>query len=318
VELVNPRAAEILGAPLETGKPLPEGGPLLTAATAAVSEFLSSGRTESSTELEVEGRIVRLRLRRFSPSGGRRGAVVALEDVTNETRTARVLAWGEMARQVAHEIKNPLTPIKLAVQHLRRAYHDDRPDFGDIMDRNVESILEEIDRLGEIARAFSRFGTPQSAGEELEVVDVSRAVDETMALYRGAGDGIRFHTDLSQAAGVQVLARTGELKEVLFNLLENAREALDGAGEIEVLVRRGGRRGRVELVVRDTGEGIAPELLARIFEPHFSTRTSGTGLGLAIVRRMVESWGGEISAESVSGTGTQMKVTLREATDTSA
>jgi signal transduction histidine kinase len=223
-----------------------------------------------------------------------------------------------MARQVAHEIKNPLTPIKLAVQHLRRAYHDDRPDFGDIMDRNVESILEEIDRLGEIARAFSRFGTPQSAGEELEVVDVSRAVDETMALYRGAGDGIRFHTDLSQAAGVQVLARTGELKEVLFNLLENAREALDGAGEIEVLVRRGARRGRVELVVRDTGEGIAPELLARIFEPHFSTRTSGTGLGLAIVRRMVESWGGEISAESVPGTGTQMKVTLREATDTSA
>jgi signal transduction histidine kinase len=74
----------------------------------------------------------------------------------------------------------------------------------------------------------------------------------------------------------------------------------------------------VELVVRDTGEGIAPELLARIFEPHFSTRTSGTGLGLAIVRRMVESWGGEISAESVPGTGTQMKVTLREATDTSA
>jgi signal transduction histidine kinase len=310
VELVNPRAAEILGAQLQTGEPLPEGGPLLTAATAAIREFLGAGKTEAATVLEVEGRIVRLRLRRFSPGGGRRGAVVALEDITNETRTARVIAWGEMARQVAHEIKNPLTPIKLAVQHLRRAFHDGRSDYDEILDRNVESILKEIDRLGEIARAFSRFGTPQSTDEPLEAVDASRAVEETMALYRGAGDGIHFTVDAGEMDGVQVQARIGELKEVLFNLLENAREAVGAEGEIEVSLRDIPGASRLEIVVADTGEGIPPDLLARIFEPHFSTRTSGTGLGLAIVRRMVESWGGEISVESRRGGGTRMCLRL--------
>src|SRR5690606_2167123 len=108
-----------------------------------------------------------------------------LEDVTAELRTARVIAWGEMARQVAHEIKNPLTPIKLAVQHLRRAFVDRRADFDQILDRNVESILKEIDRLGEISRAFSRFGSPV-IGTPLERVDVSQVVGEVLALYRGA------------------------------------------------------------------------------------------------------------------------------------
>jgi signal transduction histidine kinase len=314
VELVNPRAAEILGAPLQTGEPLPEGGPLLSAATGVVRDFLASRAGEAATELEVDGRIVRFRLRRFRPAGGARGAVVALEDVTSEVRTARVLAWGEMARQVAHEIKNPLTPIKLAVQHLRRAFHDRRPDYGEILDRNVESILQEIDRLGEIARAFSRFGTPQPAEAGLEQVDVARAVEETLALYRGAGDGIHFHSEIGDAAGVRALARTGELKEVLVNLLENAREAVSEEGEIAISLRECPRDDhRIELVVADTGEGIDPELLPRIFDPHFSTRTRGTGLGLAIVRRMVESWGGEISADSRPGAGTRMRIVLLEA-----
>jgi signal transduction histidine kinase len=313
VELVNPRAAEILGAPLQTGEPLPEGGSLLSAATALVREFLASSAGEAATELEVDGRIVRFRLRRFRPAGGARGAVVALEDVTSEVRTARVLAWGEMARQVAHEIKNPLTPIKLAVQHLRRAFHDGRPDYGEILDRNVESILQEIDRLGEIARAFSRFGTPQPAEAGLERVDVAQAVEETLALYRGAGDGIHFRSDLQDAGDLQALARAGELKEVLVNLLENAREAVAGEGEIAISLRDCPRERRIELVVSDTGEGIDPELLPRIFDPHFSTRTRGTGLGLAIVRRMVESWGGEISVDSQPGAGTRMRILLVEA-----
>src|SRR5690606_9027686 len=105
---------------------------------------------------------------------------IALEDVTREVRSARVLAWGEMARQVAHEIKNPLTPIKLAVQHLRRAHADRRPDYEEILERNVQSILLEIDRLGEIARAFARFGTPDETAGVLEDVDVPAVVAETL------------------------------------------------------------------------------------------------------------------------------------------
>jgi two-component system, NtrC family, nitrogen regulation sensor histidine kinase NtrY len=310
VELVNPRAEEILGTPLQVGASLPADNPLLRAVRDKVEEFRRGGREETGGELDVEGRIVRLRLRRLRAAEGAPGAVVALEDVTDEVRTARVLAWGEMARQVAHEIKNPLTPIKLAVQHLRRAYFDGKKDFGHILDRNVDSILQEIDRLSEIARAFSRFGTPPAAAAELESVDVLQAVNDTLTLY-GAGEDVRFRADLDGSDGVRAIARMGELKEVLVNLLENSREAVNGGGEVVVAVRLSPDGGWVDLVVEDTGEGIAPELLPRIFEPHFSTRTSGTGLGLAIVKRLVESWGGEAAAESEPGVGTRVRIRLR-------
>ena len=311
VELVNPRAEEILGATLARGEGLPRASAMLTAVADAVDEFRRTNLHELARELEVESRIVRLRIRRLNPAGGSRGAVVALEDVTSEIRTARVLAWGEMARQVAHEIKNPLTPIKLAVQHIRRAYLDGRRDFAAILERNVESILQEIDRLSEIARAFSRFGTPSATAEDLESVDVVRALEDTLTLYRGAGDEVRYHAEVDPGTPARAVARMGELKEVLVNLLEHAREAVDGGGRITVSVSPSEDEQWVEITVRDTGEGIPAELLPRIFDPHFSTRSSGTGLGLAIVRRMVESWGGEATAESEPGTGTSVRLRLR-------
>ncbi|CAN5800822.1 hypothetical protein BH23GEM3_BH23GEM3_02550 [soil metagenome] len=227
-----------------------------------------------------------------------------------EIRTARVLAWGEMARQVAHEIKNPLTPIKLSVQHLRRAYADGRADFSQILDRNVDAILQEIDRLGEIARAFARFGTPRASSGTLETLDLQRVVDETLVLYRGGKDEIRYTVAIAPDTP-RVMGREGELKEVLLNLLENAREALDGAGEIRIAADPVGGGEWVCLDLSDTGPGIPPDLLPRIFEPQFSTRSSGTGLGLAIVRRLVESWGGEVSASSRPGEGATIHLRLR-------
>ncbi len=226
-----------------------------------------------------------------------------------EVESARVLAWGEMARQVAHEIKNPLTPIQLAVQHVRRAYRDRRPDFGAILERNVAAVLKEIDQLGEIARGFSRFGAPSAAAGELVPVELRAVVNETLALYRGGGGGVRYRARLDEAVST-VYARAGELKEVLLNLIENARAAGDGRGEIEVVARVAGG-GWVELAVSDHGEGVAPDQLSRIFEPQFSTRSSGTGLGLAIVRRLVESWGGRVAAESEPGRGTTVRVRMR-------
>ncbi len=229
-----------------------------------------------------------------------------------ELRSARVLAWGEMARQVAHEIKNPLTPIKLSVQHLRRAYMDGKPNYAEILERNVESVLREIDHLSEISRAFARFGTPDQARASLEPVDLAGVAEETLALYRGGQDGLDYHVEVAPGTP-PALARPGELKEVLVNLLENAREALNGGGEIRIATAPAAEAGWVRLDVADTGEGIPPEVLRRIFEPQFSTRTSGTGLGLAIVRRLVESWGGEVTAESREGEGTTVRLRLRSA-----
>jgi PAS domain S-box-containing protein len=310
VALINPRACEILGVEVGAGARIPEDRPLPAAVASTVRTFLSSRPREWTEEREVDGRVVRLRLRRLPTDEGARGAVLVLEDVTAEIRSARVLAWGEMARQVAHEIKNPLTPIKLAVQHVRRAWSDGRDDFGAILDRNVEAVLREIDRLGEIARAFSRFGTPQDSHEPLEPVDVRRVAEDTLALYRGGDDGIEYAVQVDAAART-VLAREGELREVLVNLLENARAALGTGGTVRIASSADGGPGWVRVDVSDTGEGIAAEQLPRVFEPRFSTRTSGTGLGLAIVRRIVESWGAEISVDSTPGAGTVVHLRLR-------
>jgi signal transduction histidine kinase len=222
-----------------------------------------------------------------------------------EIRTARVLAWGEMARQVAHEIKNPLTPIKLSVQHIRRAYRDRRPDYDAILDSNVDQILDEIDRLTEIARAFSRYGAPQETPGATQPVDVAAVAREALTLYQAPDRSVRYRLAVLHPDTVGA-ARAGELREVLVNLLENARVAVGDAGTVEVRVADGGRCVRVE--VHDDGDGIAPDQLPQIFEPHFSTRSSGTGLGLAIVRRLVEGWGGEVEAESEPGRGTTIRV----------
>lgn len=310
VALINPRAGQILGAEVAPGERIPEDRALPAAVSATVRHFLGSGAREATEEREVDGRVVRLRLRRLAAEEGARGAVLVLEDVTAEIRSARVLAWGEMARQVAHEIKNPLTPIKLAVQHVRRAWADGRDDFGVILDRNVDSVLREIDRLGEIARAFSRFGTPSENEEPLEPLEVRRVADDTLALYRGGDDGIGYVLEMEDGVP-RALAREGELREVLVNLLENARAALDGGGEVRISAGPAGGGAWVRLDVSDTGEGIPPEQLPRIFEPRFSTRTSGTGLGLAIVRRMVESWGADITVDSTPGRGTTVHLRLR-------
>ena len=231
---------------------------------------------------------------------------------TQELRTARVLAWGEMARQIAHEIKNPLTPIKLSVQHLRRAYRDRRPDFGDILDDNVTQILNEIDRLTEIARAFSRYGAPAAQIGPVERVDATTVAREALTLYRSSDSAIEFRSSIE--AGVPfVRARAGELKEVILNLLENSRDALEGHGSVEVRLYEAGDRIALDIV--DDGPGIPESLQERIFDPHFSTRSSGTGLGLAIVRRIVESWGGTITVDSTPGAGTTMRVRMLAADD---
>jgi two-component system, NtrC family, nitrogen regulation sensor histidine kinase NtrY len=310
ITLANPRAEALLGNRLPLNQPLPNPGESdpETALARWVEGYMRDDLREAGTELQFGDRRIRVRARRISRRGPPGGAVISLEDVTDELRTERVLAWGEMAQQVAHEVKNPLTPIKLGVQHIRRAWEDGREDYGEILARNVEAILPEIDRLAAIASSFSRFAAPTPAGEKpLERVDVARVVDEVLALY-AAGEGpVRFSAELNGELP-PVRCRAAELKEVLVNLLENARAALPEGGRVRMEGER--RVGGVELRVRDDGTGIPADLLTRVFEPHFSTRTSGSGLGLAIVRRLVESWGGTVRVESREGEGTLVRLAL--------
>lgn len=218
-----------------------------------------------------------------------------------QERAARVLAWGEMARQVAHEVKNPLTPIRLGIQHLQRVWRERRDRIGDALDETAPRVLAEIDRLDRIARSFSRYGAPAEAAAPLEPVDLTRELAEMVPLYR-VGEAA-MDLEIATAAGTPVLARRDEVKEVLLNLLENARDA----GARRVILRVVGR----VLTVQDDGRGIPAEVLGRIFEPRFSSNTSGAGLGLAIVRRLVEGWGGTIAVMSEEGEGSRFTVTFR-------
>lgn len=308
VTLVNERAQRLLGLAVREGAYV--AGPDYGEIGVWLESYLREGPIEAASELNIDDRRIRVRVRRIEADEEAVGAVVSLEDVTDELRAERVLAWGEMARQVAHEVKNPLTPIKLSVQHVQRAFKDGRPDFSEILERNVEAMLKEIDRLAEIASSFSRLGAPEAAGTPLEEVDVVRVVEDVLALYRSGG-AVHFRSELPADLGL-VEARRTEVKEVLVNLLENARGALPEGGTVTV---RGEilADGRVRLSVVDDGSGVDPSLVGRVFEPHFSTRSTGAGLGLAIVRRLVHSWGGEVELDSTVGVGTAVRVTLRVA-----
>ena len=168
------------------------------------------------------------------------GVVLALTDVTDMSRAERVLAWGEMARQVAHEIKNPLTPMRLGMQHLQRAWEDGRGDYDRVLTETSERMLGEIDRLDRIARAFSRFAAPGDAEDPLEPIDIVAVAREVAQLY-----ACRMPERASCVEAPQALtgrARPDELKEVLVNLLENARNA--GATLVQRGHRTGAYRGR--------------------------------------------------------------------------
>jgi nitrogen fixation/metabolism regulation signal transduction histidine kinase len=306
VTMANPSAAELLGTALAPGDLLPRAAstdwlPVWT----AVAEFLRSrGERIAEHEFAVGRRQIRVQLASLGPAPD--GCVVALDDATALTRAARVLAWGEMARQVAHEIKNPLTPIRLGIQHLQRAREkQDGKDFDAILDETAERILAEIDRLDAIARAFSRFASPAVETQPLEPVDVYAVAREVVRLYSLGGAEAGARVEIAGEAGPPVRARRDEVKEVLVNLLENARNA--GARTVTVRVSDGGRG----LAVEDDGAGIAPDALPRVFDPAFSTTSSGSGLGLAIARRLVESWGGTIDLTSALGRGATVTITFQ-------
>ncbi|MBW3533968.1 MAG: HAMP domain-containing protein [Gemmatimonadetes bacterium] len=309
VTLVNPMAAGLLGLDLQVGEVLEDGGGGAGEVVRWVERYFKDALREAGAEFQLGERRVRVRARRISREGPLGGAVMSLEDVTDELRTERILAWGQMARQVAHEVKNPLTPIKLSVQHIRRAWEDRRPDFDAILTRNADAMLREIDRLATIASSFSRFGAPRAAGQApLEPVRLHDVVEELLTLYSTGDGAIAFERHVPEDLP-PARARETEVKEVLVNLLENARAAIPEQGTVRVEAWPEGAL--LVLAVLDDGTGIAADLLPRVFEPHFSTRSTGTGLGLAIVRKLVESWDGTVSVESRPGRGTTVQVHLR-------
>ncbi len=224
-------------------------------------------------------------------------------------RTHRLEAWAEMARQVAHEIKNPLTPIQLSAEHLRRVHADRGSPLAPVLDSCIDSILTQVRSLRQISAEFLSFATAPTARPAL--VRLHDLVEEVVQPYRiGLGDRVEIAVDVPPELPSLLLDRTLTAR-ALTNIIENALHAMPGQGALRIAAWR--EDAVVRLSVTDTGAGVSKDALARIFEPYFSTRASGTGLGLTIAKRNIELSGGSISLDSAPDVGTT--VTLRLSLD---
>jgi signal transduction histidine kinase len=216
----------------------------------------------------------------------------------------RESAWKEMAKQVAHEIRNPLTPIKLSIQHVRQAFKDKAPDREEILQRVTQTVIDQIEVLSRIASEFSSFvKMPESKFERLVIDDLLK---ETINLFREI-QGVSFiHTFASPT--VTIVADRDQLRGVFINIIRNAIQAIQKTGTITAETSL--EKHTCIIKISDTGPGIPEEIQTRIFEPNFSTKSEGMGLGLAIARRVIEDHEGTISCSSESGKGTTFEIRL--------
>jgi signal transduction histidine kinase len=222
-------------------------------------------------------------------------------------RSNRLAAWADMARQVAHDIKNPLTPIQLNAEHLRRVHEDRGAPLGRVLDECVDNVLNQVRLLRQIASEFSSFASSPTAKPVPE--SLSNVIDDVVGAYRtGLKDRVEISVDISPSVP-PVMIDKAVLARALTNIIENALHAMPAGGRLQ-LSGRPLTDEAVELTVSDTGVGMDRVALDRIFEPYFSTRASGTGLGLTIAKRNVELNGGTISVESERGRGTTVRITL--------
>jgi nitrogen fixation/metabolism regulation signal transduction histidine kinase len=223
-------------------------------------------------------------------------------------RTHRLEAWAQMAQQVAHEIKNPLTPIQLSAEHLQRVHVDRGRPLSPVVEECLGTILGQVRLLRQIAGEFSSFAA--SPTSRPTPTPLGALVTEVVEPYRlGVADRLDIRLDIPSDLPSLLVDRT-LVGRALTNVIDNALHAMPGGGSLAITARADGARNLVVLSVTDTGVGMDEEGLKHIFEPYFSTKATGTGLGLTIARRNVELSGGQIFVESEKGGGTTVRFEL--------
>ncbi|MBN1164071.1 MAG: HAMP domain-containing protein [Candidatus Krumholzibacteriota bacterium] len=227
-------------------------------------------------------------------SDERLGTVVVFDDLTELIRSKKLSAWIEMARQIAHEVKNPLTPIKLSVQLMQRAYREKSEEFDEIFKSGVGTVIQQTDILRQIVAEFSSFG--KASNLKNENISLPEFLSQIVASYQGVE---KVSLDLEIGARLEVWADREALRKIMVNLLENALEAMTEGGKILVYGREEGEMAAIGIV--DSGPGLPGEVEDRLFEPYFSTKTNGTGLGLAICQRLAREMEGDIILRNRAG-----------------
>jgi nitrogen fixation/metabolism regulation signal transduction histidine kinase len=291
--------------------------PLLDQFVDVARVHLAAGETEWREQIVLRGEVGRRVLTcactmlpgdEDSPAG----YVVVFDDITALLQAQRDAAWGEVARRLAHEIKNPLTPIQLSAERMRRKYLAKmNEEDAEILDRATHTIVQQVESMKDMVNAFRDYA--RAPDMELESFDVAALVHEIVDLYRAQESGIHIamHVDPTMPS---LEADAGRMRQILHNLLRNAVEALEGqkSGEIDVSVSAGEFEGIdvVNIRVEDNGPGFDTAAIAQVFEPYVTSKPKGTGLGLAIVKKLVEEHAGTIQANNRREGGAVVSIRL--------
>ncbi len=312
---VNPSAEQILGTDfgallgIRPGEWPQRDARLLTIGD-AVQETLDEARDgarEKQVELTVTGgkQVLLLRASRLA-SSAEAGMVLVFDDITRLLQAQRYAAWGEVAQRLAHEIKNPLTPIQLSAERLQHRLADrlDQPD-GEILLRSTQTIVNQVAALKRMVDAFSQYA--RSPETDLQALDLNQLVRDVLGLYEASRPALQI--DLASELPA-VSGDPAKLRQVIHNLLQNAEYAVGESPAPRILVRTEALDHGARLSIQDNGPGFPEALMARAFEPYVTTKAKGTGLGLAIVKKIVEELNGTIAITNPVGGGALVTITL--------
>ncbi|MFH1489593.1 MAG: ATP-binding protein [Pseudomonadota bacterium] len=236
------------------------------------------------------------------------GLVAVFEDLTEIERAQRMAAWREVARRIAHEVKNPLTPIQLSAQRLKKRYGDRiaRHD-GKVFDECTDMIINQVEELKRLVNEFSSFARMPASNPLPN--DINQIINESVSLYREARKDVEILFNASRDIPVFKVDKQ-QMKRVMINLLDNALDAIEGKGKIEIELSYQRDQGIVRIEIADNGKGISADNKLRLFEPYFSTKKSGTGLGLAIVNSIISDHNGNIRVQDEKPRGTRFIIDL--------
>jgi two-component system, NtrC family, nitrogen regulation sensor histidine kinase NtrY len=269
--------------------------------------------TQGQVEIMQRG-ARRTLLVRISASGA--GSVVTFDDVTDLMSAQRMAAWGDVARRIAHEIKNPLTPIQLSAERLKRRYLKQIKEDPDTFSTCTDTIIRQVGDIGRMVDEFSSFARMPRPTVQLE--DAKELCQQALFLQRSGNAEIRYKADLPDHP-VSLICDRRQISQVLTNILKNAAEAIEGRearsgqslppGEVSLTLEEQGNV--VRMIVEDNGKGLPREGRERLTEPYMTTRSKGTGLGLAIVKKIMEDHGGELILDDREGGGARISLVFR-------
>jgi PAS domain S-box-containing protein len=326
IRTANQAASAILGADLDThpGESLADlasSRPLLAQFLTVAAGHLERGEHEWREQIALRGdggrRVLMCACTELpGEAGSPVGYVIVFDDITALLQAQRDAAWGEVARRLAHEIKNPLTPIQLSAERLRRRYMKTEGAEGELLDRATHTIIQQVEAMKQMVNAFSEYARTPSM--EVSRFDVNALISEISELYAHQEKPLAIKLLLSENLP-PIDADAGRLRQVLHNLLRNALEATEQQSEpyVEISTRRvsSADADLLEIKVVDNGPGFSSEIVHQAFDPYVTSKPKGTGLGLAIVKKLIEEHGGQIVARNREQGGAEISILIPTSVD---